>query len=1116
MTKLQSLLKKLSETNWLFLLTAFLFVFIPLYPKLPLADIIPGYLVRIRLEDFAVLFVSLVWIIQFLRKKIEWNTFFFWLVVGYLLIGLSSILSGIFLNHTIPAQLLHIGKSALHLFRYAEYFALFVIGFSALTSSKQLNVLYKLLLATVLAITIYGAGQKYLQWPVYSTMNREYSKGQALTLGEHAKVQSTFGGHYDLAAYLVIVLPLLFNYFLSAKKWRTKIITLVVEMGGWWMMVLSGSKTSLLAAGLAHLIVLALYLNAHGFFKKMNWLKLIKISLTGVVAISILLASIFVLNKDMAAAFLNLSTKVPVIGSVVSKFYTTGSDSTKPQDWIVNQPIYEEKKVVLDNGEEVIELVKKELEWSPNALKYGISMGIRLDTLWPNAITALRRNPYVGSSYGNLNKVALEEFTDSDSTDNNYLRTLGETGLLGFVTFYGLIILLLVTFVKATQSQVNPTTVYSQAMVGVIIGLLINAFYIDIFAASKVAFIFWLIAGVTLKSIYITKPDFAKKLDLSRFNFVKNKWFRHWPIAIALLILGLLTWRNPYLDEFTMINKFNFKGDDYQNMVLAKCLVDHNQFSLCRSENSSAIGLPVNFSPIYAFILAPIYTVFSHPNAYYFVNYALFNFTLILVYLSLRKVIKNRLVEFILLALFVLNPLFRETVFKSTSTNLVMWAIAMIIYLKLQLIPHFKRLYTVFFNHPATSITLVVGGILLTLGLIKHTADPLLKDFKQDANSNVYKTIKRANLSFNHQWKKQPYLITTINPYFFELYGNNNYQLLPYTPAQDLYQNAKEIWGDFNFDYQSAKSNNDLEPLYKKILSENPLYFTNYAVGDFSELRRRFSFVTADLDCDEHCNLYQLSVKTEPKKDLEPTIYNKISLKAIFPNATTSPKQNFNFTVVGHTYPDLNLKENQTPPGQVERYNELQLANRLNSLTAQPADFLVFLGDLTTRLEDSRFTYFDRFFTKNFAKPIINAQQTINPRIAQEYFEPFSIGDTYFLRLKTLNTDTLEKGELIKFYNLYFDLEYSSVDYLFILSYQDLRDNKTFMEKVVPLLNQLTNKSIYVMAGNGGELNQKVQNDQLVNVGNITFLKTGFNETTPESSINISVDPISGVNIKQF
>lgn len=1115
MTKLQSLLEKLSKTNWLFLLTAFLFVFIPLYPKLPLADIIPGYLVRIRLEDFAVLFVSAVWLAQFLRKKIEWNTFFFWLIIAYLFIGLSSILSGIFLNHTIPTQLLHIGKSALHLFRYAEYFALFVIGFSALTSPKQLNTLYKLLLGTVLVITIYGAGQKYMQWPVYSTMNREYSKGQALTLGEHAKVQSTFGGHYDLAAYLVIVLPLLFNYFLSAKKWRTKIITLIVEMGGWWMMVLSGSKTSLLAAGLAHLIVSVLYLHAHGFFKKMDWLKIIKVSVGGLVTSLLLLASIFVLNKDMAKAFLNLSTKIPVAGPVVSKFYTSNSDSTKPQDWIVNQPIYEEKKVVLDNGEEVIELVKKELEWSPNALKYGISMGIRLDTLWPNAITALRRNPYVGSSYGNLNKVALEEFTDSDSTDNNYLRTLGETGLLGFITFYGLVALLLLTFVKTNQSQINTTTVYSQAMVGVIIGLLLNAFYIDIFAASKVAFIFWLIAGVTLKSIYLTKPKLAKKLDHNRSAFIKKNWLKHWPIFVALLILGLLTWRNPYLDEFTLINKFNFKGDDYQNLVLAKCLVQQNQLSLCRNEGSGAIGLPINFSPVYAFVLAPIYTFFSHPNAFYFVNYILFNLTLILIYLSLRKVIKNHLVEFFLLLFFVANPLFRETVFKSTSTNLIMWALAMLAYLKLQLIPHFKRLYTVFFNHPATSITLIVGGFLLTFGLIKHTTDPLLKNFAQDANSNVYKTIKRANLSFNHPLKKQPYLITTINPYFFELYGNNNYQLLPYSPGQDLYQNAKEVWGDFNFDYQSAKNNNDLEPLYKKVLSENPVYFTNYAVGDFSELRRRFSFVTADLDCDEHCNLYQLSNKTEPKKDLEPTIYNKISLKSIFPSAVTSPKQSLNFTIIGHTYPDLNLKENQTPPGQTERYNELQLANRMSSLVDQKTDFLVFLGDITTRLEDSRFTYFDRFFTKNFAKPIVNTQQTINPKIAQEYFEPFSIGDNYFLRLKTLNTGLLEKGELIKFYNLYFDLEYSSVDYLFIFSYKDLRENATFMEKVVPLLNKLTNKSIYIIAGDKGEQYQP-QNDQSSHVGNITFLKTGFNETTPASAITVSVDPIFGVNINQF
>jgi len=215
-TKLKTFLQHLDK-NILFYLTAFLFVFIPLYPKLPLADIIPGYLVRVRLEDFFVLLTGIVWAVQWFRKKIKWNTFFFWAIIGYLMIGFASIISGIFLNHTIPGELLHISKSGLHFFRYAEYFSLFVVAFAALTNQKQLNIFFKLLIITIISIALYGAGQKYLEWPLYSTMNREYSKGQALTLGEGARVQSTFGGHYDMAAYMVITLPIIFTYLLYAK-----------------------------------------------------------------------------------------------------------------------------------------------------------------------------------------------------------------------------------------------------------------------------------------------------------------------------------------------------------------------------------------------------------------------------------------------------------------------------------------------------------------------------------------------------------------------------------------------------------------------------------------------------------------------------------------------------------------------------------------------------------------------------------------------------------------------------------------------------------------------------------------------------------------------------------
>jgi hypothetical protein len=59
------------DQNILTLLTGILIVVIPLYPKLPLADLIEGYIVRLRLEDILILFTGLVWLVQIIRKKIS-------------------------------------------------------------------------------------------------------------------------------------------------------------------------------------------------------------------------------------------------------------------------------------------------------------------------------------------------------------------------------------------------------------------------------------------------------------------------------------------------------------------------------------------------------------------------------------------------------------------------------------------------------------------------------------------------------------------------------------------------------------------------------------------------------------------------------------------------------------------------------------------------------------------------------------------------------------------------------------------------------------------------------------------------------------------------------------
>jgi hypothetical protein len=104
---------------------------------------------------------------------------------------------------------------------------MFFFFFSAVKTRKHVVIACTALTLTLLGVVGYGFGQKYLHFPVYSTMNREYSKGEKLYLENGARPQSTFAGHYDLAAFLVIVLPLLFSFVgtWQLRSFFTRIMT---------------------------------------------------------------------------------------------------------------------------------------------------------------------------------------------------------------------------------------------------------------------------------------------------------------------------------------------------------------------------------------------------------------------------------------------------------------------------------------------------------------------------------------------------------------------------------------------------------------------------------------------------------------------------------------------------------------------------------------------------------------------------------------------------------------------------------------------------------------------------------------------------------------------------
>lgn len=571
-----------------------LMFFIPLYPKLPLADILPGYIVRVRLEDILIAIGVALTIREAVKRRREVKIKkipLFWPIVAYLAVGFLSSLSAMFITQTVPLQAIHVGKLWLHFFRRVEYFSLFfVFYYAVLTLPKKWRTwaMWPLVLVLVL-VAIYGFGQKYLYWPVFLTMNREFSKGMRLYLTEHARVPSTFGGHYDLAIFLVILLPLCLAFFYSTKKLILKIAVGIAFAFGFWLLILTASRTSFIAYLFAIVVLFAVLI----FKKGWRW-SIWRGSL--VVFLSLFVMLFFgdlssryahlvkgvkeypsvCLDEQKSQEPFRLIEEAPLPGrksawekkklqparentfcqlilgvnKVVDlkklantvnnsrlvawfKDYKNRKPKTKTDSSVVTQTdelptpekplppdVYEDipdKKIVYDASDSAEasptpKVVYVPRTYSDNAYKYGLSIAIRLDALWPRAWEGFKRNPFLGSGYSTLTKVKLTDFTEAESTDNDYLRMLGETGALGTMTFLGIIGFLgwkvAQVYFKSTQTS---DQLVSAAILAALAGLLLNAMYIDVFEASKVAYTIWGLSGIYLAVYYQKLPKKVRK-----------------------------------------------------------------------------------------------------------------------------------------------------------------------------------------------------------------------------------------------------------------------------------------------------------------------------------------------------------------------------------------------------------------------------------------------------------------------------------------------------------------------------------------------------------------------------------------------------------------------------
>ncbi len=415
-------------------LLALVLIFIPLYPKFPLAEV-AGTFVAIRIEDIVLAGIYIVFAFWAVKNRIWQNInktqraiLLYWIV------GFIAVFSGIFLTKTASLSL-----GILHAARRVEYMGMFFVAYWALRNIKQLKFLVATLLLVSGIVSVFGLGQQFFKFPVISTNNSEFSKGLALTLGPGARINSTFAGHYDLAAFSVFPIILIMGLLMIPNQ--KKPVLVVLGILAYWAMLLSASRVTFVALLLAASLFVIL-------MRRPKWI--VTIFIAGMIGLMI--------SPQLMGRYRELIINGLKLGFV----QTAQAAETDVPDAL-----------------------------KPTAVAEDRSLSIRLNASWPRAFRAIEKNPLLGTGYSSIGL----------ASDNDYLRSLAEVGLLGTAAFGLIFIRWTSPFLKvALAPKQTYRDVFILSVGCGLLALLMNAVFIDVFEASKIAIITWTLLGLSQKA----------------------------------------------------------------------------------------------------------------------------------------------------------------------------------------------------------------------------------------------------------------------------------------------------------------------------------------------------------------------------------------------------------------------------------------------------------------------------------------------------------------------------------------------------------------------------------------------------------------------------------------
>lgn len=491
MSKLLKFLNFIDNNLLKFFLGVYIFL-IPLWPKLPIRMVDYTY-IAIRLEDIYLVVMSLVFIIQLLRKKITLNKTHLWIFIVYWIAVFASTLWAIFIGKTIV--LYHLGL--LHALRRVEYMMVFFIAASIIRNRKDFFLFMNFYIFSVFLVAVYGLGQKYFGFPAVQTMNPEYAKGYILYLTPEARISATFAGHYDLASYLVFSIPIVLSFYFYFKKNYFFLLVFILSL------IVLIDTSSRISFG-AYLVSTVLFLL---LARKYLFTVLVIILTVGLMFVSKDLTNRFfrtfqvkriLVNEKTGSVYVNqnVTTKELPAGS----FYVKLKDQTPEinsaghietfkkqiiQEQVKEASISAGQKLSDNDFNKLIASLSANLK-GVNTIVSDISFATRLQVEWPRAIEAFGKNPLLGTGPSSI----------TEATDNDFLRWLGEIGLIGTTTFLIILFLVSKNIWKNITKISKENKILAYGFIFGLFALLMNAAYIDVFEASKVAYTFWLVAGI--------------------------------------------------------------------------------------------------------------------------------------------------------------------------------------------------------------------------------------------------------------------------------------------------------------------------------------------------------------------------------------------------------------------------------------------------------------------------------------------------------------------------------------------------------------------------------------------------------------------------------------------